>query len=231
VTQPSVTGFFHVNSLNPLVGYPLYSIYALKWRGLDPKSGDPLGDIGGKADTTYSAILNASVSSLIYKGPANPTFFGSWRNTFNWKQYELSFNIVFKMGYYFRRNSIQYYALYNGASKGSPDYDLRWQNPGDENFTNVPSRPAKANQNRDDFYDNSEVLIEKGGHVRLQDIRLSYDLPKRSYLRLPVQAIRFYFYANNIGILWRANHHNIDPDFINNLPNPRTMALGCRLEF
>jgi len=231
VTQPSVTGFFHVNSLNPLVGYPLYSIYALKWRGLDPKSGDPLGDIGGKADTTYSAILNASVSSLIYKGPANPTFFGSWRNTFNWKQYELSFNIVFKMGYYFRRNSIQYYALYNGASKGSPDYDLRWQNPGDENFTNVPSRPAKANQNRDDFYDNSEVLIEKGDHVRLQDIRLSYDLPKRSYLRLPVQAIRFYFYANNIGILWRANHHNIDPDFINSLPNPRTMALGCKLEF
>jgi len=231
VTQPSVRGFFQVNSLNPLVGYPLYSIYALKWRGLDPKSGDPLGEIDGHADTTYSAILNAPVTNLIFKGPANPPFFGSWRNTFILKQFELSFNIVFKMGYYFRRNGIQYYELYNSISKGSPEYDYRWQKPGDELITYVPSRPAKANQNRDEFYKNSEVLIEKGDHVRLQDIRLTYDLPKRSYARLPVQAIRFYFYANNVGILWRANHHNIDPDFINSMPNPRTLSLGCKLEF
>jgi len=231
VTQPSVTGYFQVNSLNPLVGHPLYSVYALKWKGLDHNSGDPLGDIDGKADTTYSTIFNAPVSSLVYKGPANPPFFGSWRNTFNWKQFELSFNIIFKLGYYFRRNSIQYYALYNGASRGNADYELRWQKPGDELITNVPSRPVKANPNRDDFYENSEVLIEKGDHVRLQDIRLSYDLFRRSHSRLPVQAVRFYLYANNIGILWRANHRSIDPDYINSMPNPRTLALGCKLEF
>ena len=231
VTQPSVDGYFQVNSINPLVGHPLYSVYALKWWGLDPKSGDPLGDVNGHPDTAYSKILNAPASNLLYKGAVNPPIFGSWRNTFNWKQFELSFNIVFKLGYYFRRNSIHYFDLYNGVSKGSPDYDLRWQNPGDEKITNVPSQPKMANLNRDEFYKVSEVLIEKGDHVRLQDIRLSYDLSKKAFPRLPVQAMRFYLYANNIGILWRANHRGIDPDYINSLPNPRTLALGCKLEF
>jgi len=231
VTIPAVNDYFRTTSFNPLAGHPLYSIYALKWKGLDPHSGDPLGEANGHIDTTYSQIFNAPVSSLLYEGPASPTFFGSWRNTFSWKQFELSFNIVFKFGYYFRRNSIHYYNLYNGVSKGSPDYDLRWQRPGDEMITNVPSQPTKASFNRDEFYKYSEVLVEKGDHIRWQDIRLSYDLPKRSYPGLPVQAIRFYLYANNIGVLWRANHRGIDPDYVNSLPNPRTLALGCKLEF
>jgi hypothetical protein len=233
VKQPTVDAYFQVVSLSPLVGHPLYSIYALRWAGLSHDAGDPLGVYRQSPDTSYSKIINYPADSLVYKGPASPPFFGSWRNTFNWGRFELSFNIVFKLGYNFRRSSISYFNLYTGNSKGSPDYERRWQHPGDEKFTNVPSRPSAAtvNFNRDEFYTNSETLIEKGDHVRLQDIRLSYDLPKSVYPGLPVQAVRFYLYANNIGILWRANHQNIDPDYINSLPNPRTVALGCKLEF
>jgi TonB-linked SusC/RagA family outer membrane protein len=231
VKQASVDAYTRTGTFNPLVGKPLYSIYALRWMGLDPKSGDPLGNLNGKADTAYGKFITYPVDSLIYKGPANPTFFGSWRNTFNWGQFELSFNVIFKLGYKFRRNSIEYLDVYNGVSKGSSDYALRWQKPGDEKITSVPSRPFPAYNSRDQFYAYSEVLIEKGDHVRLQDIRISYDLPKKSYSKLPVQTIKFYLYANNIGILWKANHHGIDPDYINSIPNPRTLALGCKLEF
>ncbi|HVU53545.1 MAG TPA: SusC/RagA family TonB-linked outer membrane protein [Puia sp.] len=231
--QPTADTYFQVTSLNPLVGHPLYSIYALRWKGLSHDTGDPLAAYKGAPDTAYSQIVNYPADSLAYKGPASPPFFGSWRNTFSWKQFELSFNIVFKLGYNFRRSSISYSDLYNGVSKGNSDYERRWQKPGDEQITNVPSRPSPTpvNFNRDEFYIYSEALIERGDHVRLQDIRLSYDLPKGAFSRLPVQAMRFYLYANNIGILWRANHQNIDPDYINSLPNPRTVALGCKLEF
>jgi TonB-linked SusC/RagA family outer membrane protein len=229
--QASVEAYTKTGTFNPFVGRPLYSIYALRWMGLDPRSGDPLGNLNGHADTSYGKFITYPADSLIYKGPANPTFFGSWRNTFNWRQFELSFNIVFKLGYDFRRNSIEYAGVYNGISSGSADYALRWQKPGDEKITNVPSRPFPGNNSRDQFYANSEALIEKGDHVRLQDIRISFDLPKKSFAKLPVQAIRFYLYANNIGILWRANHKGIDPDYVNGIPNPRTLALGCKLEF
>jgi len=229
--QASVEAYTKTGTINPLLGRPLYSIYALRWMGLDPRSGDPLGNLHGQPDTSYGKFITYPVDSLMYKGPANPTFFGSWRNTLNWRQFELSFNIIFKLGYSFRRNSIEYAGVYSEISKGSSDYALRWQKPGDEKTTSVPSRPFPLNNSRDQFYANSEVLIEKGDHIRLQDIRISYDLPKRSYAKLPVQAVRFYLYANNIGILWKANRKGIDPDYINSIPNPRTLALGCKLGF
>lgn len=229
--KATVDNYFKPGSINPLVGQPFYSVYGLRWMGLDPHSGDPLGAWNGHADTTYSRFITYPADSLIYKGPANPPFFGAFRNTFSWKQFELSFNIVFKLGYKFRRSSIQYTDLYNGVSKGSPDYERRWQKSGDEKVTYVPSRVFPGNYARDQFYADAEVLIEKADHVRLQDIRLSYDLSKKTYSKLPVQTMRFYLYANNIGILWRANHYGLDPDYVNSIPTPRTLAFGCKLEF
>jgi hypothetical protein len=38
-------------------------------------------------------------------------------------------------------------------------------------------------------------------------------------------------YANNLGILWKANNKGIDPDYIAGTPNPRTIAAGVRIDF
>jgi hypothetical protein len=84
---------------------------------------------------------------------------------------------------------------------------------------------------RDDFYKFSTVLTEKGDHIRLQDIQLSYDLVRSDHQRVPVSKIKVYLYANNIGILWKANHAGIDPDYIGGMPNPRTLAIGLKTDF
>jgi hypothetical protein len=135
------------------------------------------------------------------------------------------------MKYYFRRNSINYYDLYNGPVLGHSDYALRWQNSGDENYTSVPSMPANANANRNTFYTYSDVLIEKGDHIRLQDIQLSYQLNKNENKWLPMNYLRIYVYANNLGILWKATHTDIDPDYVYDTPNPRTIAAGLKIDF
>jgi len=168
---------------------------------------------------------------LIYKGPANPTVFGSLRNTFSWKQLELSFNISWKFGYYFRRTSITYDDLFKGASQGHPDFDRRWQKAGDEKTTNIPSMNIPGIQQRDDFYRYSEVLVEKGDHIRLQDIRLGYELKKEQLKKLHVRGAQLYLYANNIGLLWKTNDKGIDPDYITGIPNPRSLAMGVTIDF
>jgi hypothetical protein len=117
------------------------------------------------------------------------------------------------------------------VSKGHPDYERRWQGPGDEKSTYVPSMIFPADPLRDNFYGYSEPLIEKGDHIRLQDIQFSYDLSKKSIPKWPVQSVRFYVYANNIGIIWKANHQGIDPDYVTSIPNPRTLAMGVKLNF
>jgi len=75
------------------------------------------------------------------------------------------------------------------------------------------------------------VLVERGDQVRLQDIQFSYDLARSAHPKLPARLLRFYLYANNIGIIWKENHSGIDPDFVSTIPNPRTLALGMKVDF
>jgi TonB-linked SusC/RagA family outer membrane protein len=231
VQPPTILSFLTTQTLNPLVGHPLYSLYALRWAGLDPQTGDPRGWLNGHPSVDYSSLLNsADFSTLQYKGPLNPPYFGSWRNEINWKQWGLSANIVYKLGHYFMRPSIQYFSLFEHTSLGNPDYERRWQHPGDELRTNVPSMIYPANSYRDNFYANSDVLVEKADLIRLQDLQLYYDLSRKALSKGPVHSLRIYGYANNIGLLWRANHARLDPDVLTGLPNPKTVAIGVKIE-
>ena len=239
--QAAVNDYLTINTLNPLVGHPLYSVYALRWEGLDHLTGDPkgylngTGQMPGQVTENYNAVLfSPDLSNLIYKGPASPPYFGSWRNNLFWRQWGLSCNISYKLGYVFRRSSINYTALFTGVSPGHPDYDRRWRNPGDELHTNVPSLPIpnlSAIEPRDNFYENSEVLVENGDLVRLQDVQLTYDFSRAEHPKFPMEQLRIYLYANNLGLIWKANHSGIDPDFVSTMPNPRTLALGVKASF
>lgn len=231
VKPPTIQTFLNPQSINPLVGRPLYSVYALPWAGLDPKTGSPVGFINGHPSQDYTTLLGSTdYTSLAYKGPVSPPLFGSWRNNFAWKQWGLSINVVYKFGSYFSRPSIQYYNLFYGTSPGHPDYERRWQRPGDEAHTNVPSLIYPASTTRDNFYASSTALVEKGDLIRLQDIQVYYDFTRKAMPKLPVRSLRLYGYANNIGLIWRANRHGIDPDALATLPDVRTLALGIKLE-
>ncbi len=230
--QADVDYYLGSSTINPLAGKPLYSIYALHWEGLDPQSGNPQGLLNGKISQDYGSILSSdSLHDLVYKGPINPPVFGSWRSSFYWKQWGISVNILYKLGAVFRRNSILYDAVYTGNSQGVSDYERRWQHPGDEQHTTVPAMTYPGDPNRDEFYQHATVLVEKGDNIRLQDVQLSYDWTKQAHSRLPVQVIHLCVYGNNLGILWKANHVGIDPDYVAGMPLPRTLAVGVRVDY
>ena len=217
----------------PVPGFPRHSIYSIKWAGLDPLTGDPQIYIGGEVTKDYStASSKLTMDDLVYNGPALPVSFGSVRNNLTLGDLTLGFNISYKMGYYFRRTSISYAGLYNTGS-GHEDFTKRWQQAGDEAFTQVPSAPVPGTtSSRDWVYLNSDFLVEKGDHVRFQDINLSYEFSSQKYRRLPFNSLKVYGYINNIGILWRANKHNIDPDYIyQSYPATRTYSLGVNVQF
>ncbi|HEY4151398.1 MAG TPA: SusC/RagA family TonB-linked outer membrane protein, partial [Chitinophagaceae bacterium] len=66
-TQSVVSSYFSPQ-INPLPGKPLYSVYALKWAGLD-QNGNPQGFLNGVVSQNYSAIINSNnLNDLIYKG-------------------------------------------------------------------------------------------------------------------------------------------------------------------
>lgn len=222
--DPSVTADTY--SYSPFVGRPLFGIYALKWAGLDPNTGDPMGYINGKPSKDYPTLNSVKVDSLQYMGRATPNVYGVIRNTVAYGPVSLSFSVSYRFGYFFRKPSVNYYALlYNNSLTG--DYGARWQKPGDEATTNVPSFVYPVVQNRDLFYARSAALIEKGDNIRLQDINFSYELPSRMNAKLHLRHLQVFAYVNNIGILYRANKAKLDPDFPN-YPLPRTLSFGLR---
>lgn len=225
----------NASTLNPLVGKALYGIYSYKWAGLTHNTGDPQGYLNGQVSTDYSSILSkTSLTEMEYNGPARPTTFGAFRNNFSYKELSLSVNISYEFNYYFRRNS---YTSSNLPWQGNSDYFLRWQKPGDEATTNVPSfQLPPYTTDRDAFYQYSSALVDKGDNIRLKDIRLSYELDKSKFRHLPFSHISIYSYVDNIGILWRANKDHLDPDLVigsslSAYPLPRTYAFGIKANF
>jgi TonB-linked SusC/RagA family outer membrane protein len=211
----------------PVQGRPLYSIYSYRWAGLDPQTGDPQGVLNGQVSKDYNTLVNGvTPGDIVYSGPARPTTFGSLRNTFSFGPWSASANISYRLGYVFRKASVRYVTVLDGLG-GSGDYEKRWQQPGDEKFTSVPSQPAAPDADRDNFYTFSQVLVARGDNIRLQDMTLGYELPGRALAGLPLRHLRFYLYANNLALLWKANHFGIDPDYQSG-PPPKTLAVGLK---
>ncbi len=217
-------------NISPIVGKPVYAVYANRWAGLDPSTGAPRGfDATGNISTDYATLLNpTSIDQLAYIGNARPVYFGGMNNRFNYKQFDFAFNISYKFDYYFKRNSVSYSNLITRWI-GNNDYVNRWQKTGDEANTSIPSFIYPVDNNRDAFYNGAEVLVEKGDHIRLQDISLSYELDRSILTRLPFSRIKFHLYANNMGVLWRANKKGLDPDYpTGGILAPKTWAFGIK---
>lgn len=218
-----------------VVGKSLYGVFSYDWHGLDPLTGDPQGMLNGEVSKDYSGIINNfQPDSLHYHGSLRPTTFGSIRNDFSYKNFNLSANIVFKLGHVFRRpsTSLNYDSILSGTFYS--DFKDRWQQPGDENFTDVPSAVYPASSNRQQFYNFSSALIESAAHIRLQDIRLSYTITPELSKTLKLQNIQFFTYMSNLGIIWRKNKYGLDPDaysiaIMNKFANPFTIAFGVNV--
>jgi TonB-linked SusC/RagA family outer membrane protein len=229
-TQGSNYDIITGNFLNPLVGYPYNSVFAFHWKGLD-ELGNPISSLNYETSKDYTAIINSrAIDDVVYIGSKTPETFGGFRNSFSWKNLEFSFNLNYKFGYYFRRPSLNNSTLINGGYRQA-DYDLRWQKAGDENITDVPSIVYPNNSSRNSVFLFSETLIEKGDHIRLQDLRFSYLMSNSNNKVTPFKSLRIYTYISNIGVLWRTNKKGIDPDYVNGIPDPMNYSFGINLIF
>ncbi|MFC3198259.1 SusC/RagA family TonB-linked outer membrane protein [Parapedobacter deserti] len=216
-------------SIGTLKGYPFYSLFSYRWAGLDPANGDPQGWLDGGVSKDYTAIeRNSTFDDLVFHGSAIPLHFGSLRNDFSYGSISLSVNLTYRLGYYFRRDGLHYTSLFSNYDSHS-ELQQRWMKPGDEQFTDVPSMIYPASRYRDNFYGNSEVMVERGDHIRLQDVRLGYTIDNVRLGRATLRNFQVSLYANNLGIIWSANKRGIDPDQVSTFPSPRFYNLGLSL--
>jgi len=217
--------------ITPIEGENAYSIISFRWGGLDPLTGNPKGFLNGQLSEDYRSISQSQKrEDFIIHGPTRPQYFGSLRNEFSIQRLKISMNITYQFHYFFRRNNVlNYTSLFNSWSQaGYADYIKRWQKPGDEQSTSVPSMRFPANSRRDFFYSQSSVNVEKGDHIRFRDISVSYSFKKNTGKSSTFEVLDLYFYINNLGILWKANKANLDPDY--GTPPSKSFSMGLKIQ-
>ncbi len=230
--SPSLSLSSSSYSLRRIEGVSPDAIYSIPWMGLDGQSGDPLVMVDGTPGTDYPKFMQSfTLDDLVMHGTTVPLYTGAIRNSFSWKNISFSANITWKADYYFRRSTINYGTMVN-TGIGHRDFADRWIQPGDEQFTTIPSFPSTQSLNRDQVYGNSAVLVEKGDHIRLQDLNIGYIINLQQYHRIPLKQVHLFVYARNPGIIWKATGADTDPDYPSvSIPPARLISVGLKTIF
>jgi TonB-linked SusC/RagA family outer membrane protein len=217
--------------INPVEGKPVSQIITYKWNGLDPANGDPVGMLNGKPSKDYYSIFtDTSLNDLQFHGSSFPLISGFINNTFSFKGFFVTVNLVYKLKYEFLRPSIRYSDLFTKGN-GHSDFGKRWRSPGDERMTNIPSMVYPSLYGRDDFYSWSSALVTKGDQLRLQYINMGYNFSPGKLIKAKLKDFQVWLNISNLGIIWKANKYGIDPDNIAAVPPPKAFAIGIKASF
>ncbi len=220
--RPSISSYISDgNKIAISEGKGSFLLVSYPFMGLDHETGYPLGILNGVPSTQYQSITDSlTANDLIYSGPSRPVLYGAVRNTLTFGKLNLAVNITYAGGHYFRKaNALHYEQLFSGGLEGYSDYAKRWQQPGDELRTNVPSMIYPADGRRDSYYTNSSATVEPADNIRLQNVYVAYNVGK----------CQVYFNASNLGILWKKSRESIDPD-TNSYPAPASVSGGIRIQ-
>lgn len=212
-------------------GFPAYTLFAYNYAGLDA-DGIPLVKLADGTVTNNRIITKPE--DMIYAGSYQPKWNGGFGNTFRYKNFRLSANMVYNMG---NVMPVDRKLSYGGMlhSNVSVDFLNRWKQKGDEQFTDIPpflgNGDAANGLGNLDYFVRGRNNVADASFIKLRDVTLYYDLPRSllNSVRLKTQNITFRVQVSNI-MVWKANKFNIDPEYAGVIPaNQHTLTLGAHV--
>ena len=205
-------------------GYSAYGLFAYNYKGLDA-NGNPYAFKSNGKDTA-KLLGDLTVNDPLFMGTTQPLWFGGITNNISYKQFSLSFLIIYNFGNVMRRDVNQFNT--GRLTTNIPTYfNDRWQIPGDELKTNVPKYVGNTAQNSlryVNLYTQGNTNIESASYSKLRDLTLSYSLPKNTINRIGFSDFLVYVQANNL-MLWKNNNYDIDPEYYNLSAGTRTSRM------
>ena len=212
-------------------GYPVRSIFSYRFAGLN-EEGLPMvyNESGEKTvgDVNFQETENLK-DFLVYEGPSDPTFYGSFNNTLSYKSKkwgELQFDlyITYAGGNVVRLDPV-FSSAYSDLSALPRDFKIRWMIPGDENTTTVPTI-ASLNQvyrygstnlsTAYNAYNYSTERIANGSFIRLKEVALTYVFPDKWLKKTFINKASLKVAGTNLCLLYADKKLNgQDPEFIN----------------
>ena len=224
-------------------GYPNHSIFSIPFKGLNNEGLPTFLDQDGKVTVTGIYFQTTDPSMLEYlhfEGTADPTDVASIGNTFSYKGLRLNMFITGSFGNVIRLDPV-FKKSYSDLVAMPKEFNDRWTVPGDENITNIPviaSRIQNKNNSHLSYaynaYNYSTERIASGDFVRLKEVSISYDLPKRLVSKLNFSSASLKLQGTNLLLLYADKKLNgQDPEFFNTggvaVPMAKQVTLTLKL--
>lgn len=203
-------------------GRPLNSLYLVPFTGVNPANGASQYQ---KLDGTTTETFSLDDRRIL--GTSDPNTFGGFGLNVDYKGIVLSTQFTYML------NSV----VYNNerANLENPDYyydnmnvDLtkEWQRPGQ--VTNIPS-PSNP------FWYETTRFLENNSFLRLRNVSLSYNLPKKIVEAAKLKGVMVYLNGTNLWV--QTKYRGRDPEFPGasitgaQYPALKTIQAGLRLTF
>ena len=208
-------------------GYPLGSFYVYQWKGFDENGANLYQKADGSLTTTPTS------ADLVIKGQSSPKWTLGWNNTLSWKNWTL--NIFFNAATGYNRLNISRFttASMSGVSRFislCDAYFRGWDYVDNKAEALYPSISNTDNKS----YANSDFWLEDASFVKLKNISLSYNIPRRA---TKIAGIQLTVSAQDVFTLTK--YKGMDPEVYTGYdgldygayPVPRTFTFAVKLRF
>ena len=222
-----------------VVGNSLYTWYIQEYAGVDSQTGEAMwykdildteGEPTGERETTK----DYNEADRYELGQSIPDFFGSLTNTFTFfDNLNFSFQFYWSVGGKIYNNLMQT-TMHDGESYGrqlNKEVLDSWQQPGDD--TDVP-RYVYNNSSRSNYQ--SSRFLEDASFLRLRNLSLSYDLPKKLLGKSGISGASVFVNGDNVLVFTKFKGNDPEQGLsglitTTEVPNVRTVTLGLSLSF
>lgn len=204
-------------------GYPHRALFSIPFVGLNDEGIPQIINEDGEVTTTDINFQEfEKLDFLKYEGPTEPTITGGLNNMLRWKNWRLNVFITYSFGNKIRLDPVFSYA-YSDMDAMPKEFKNRWVNPGDENYTTIPTIASVRQYYNNtqlsyayNAYNYSSARVADGGFIRMKDISLTYDVPKSFLSHIGLNTASLKLDATNLFLIWSDKKLNgQDPEFVN----------------
>ena len=219
-------------------GYDANTLWVFEYAGVENRGTGASLDwqpvVKGVNGETYDFSTWTPGNGLDYMKDAGtkvaPYAFG-FSNSFKIYDFNLSFLITGKFGHKFMRTPFNYPSMAGGSGQPNKYYsEVVNSDPSEQ----VPI-PFDKSEPRyyfwDRFYPYLDYLVESAAHIRLQEVNLTYNMPKHWLQRIGINQLSIYAQGNNL-CSWFKNKYKEDPEHpLGSIPLQATYTFGLRFDF
>ncbi|MBQ8502607.1 MAG: SusC/RagA family TonB-linked outer membrane protein [Bacteroides sp.] len=184
-------------------GYPMHGFFGYRFAGLNDKGETQV--YNAKGDVVLASV--ATVDDIVYQGTAVPKTDMSLTNNFTYKNWNLSFMFIAKLGHKYRKD------VFHGSNYNSRHFAERWKEAGDEA---TAIYPVFKSWNMDMFYfPFCDIFVGNASYAKLRDLTLTYNFDNALTNRIGMSNARIYLQARNLFRI-TASDCDIDPETYEN---------------